>query len=99
MCIRDRDKKLNQIRERLNQQEERATQFYCTHEDTLFIKTKPNQKTWKLIIPKETEAEIIMEYHLRYGHMGALKVIKALEEHTYLKDINRRVRKLSLIHI
>ena len=26
--------------------------------------------------------------------MGALKVIKALEEHTYLKDINRRVRKV-----
>ena len=39
------DKKLNQIRERLNQQEERATHFYCLHEDILFIKTKPNQNT------------------------------------------------------
>ena len=71
------DNKLNQIQERLNQQEERATQFYCSHEDTLFIKTKPNQNSWKLIIPKGYEAEIIMEYHLRYRHMGALKVIKA----------------------
>ena len=33
-----------------------------------------------------------MDYHIRYGHMGALKVIKALEEHVYFKDINRRVR-------
>ena len=87
------DKKLNQIRERLDRQEERATHYYCLHEDILFVKTKPNQNTWKLMIPKETAAEIIMEYHLRYGHMGALKVRKALEEHTYLKDINRRVRK------
>ena len=29
----------------------------------------------------------------RYGHMGALKVMKALEEHTYIKNINRRVRE------
>ena len=58
------DKKLNQIRERLDQQEERATHFYCLHEDILFIKTKPNQNTWKLIIPKGTEAETVSYTHL-----------------------------------
>ena len=68
------DAKLNQIQERLNRQEEKATQYYCVHEDILFVKTKPNQNTWKLMIPKETAAEIIMEYHFRYGHMGALKL-------------------------
>ena len=34
-----------------------------------------------------------MDYHIRYGHMGAIKVIKALEENVYFKDINRRVRR------
>ena len=54
------DAKLNQIRERLDRQEEKATQYYCVHEDILFVKTKPNQNTWKLMIPKETAAEIII---------------------------------------
>ena len=31
-----------------------------------------------------------MDYHIRYGHMGAMKVVKALEEQVYI---------LSLIHI
>ena len=43
--------------------------------------------------PKALEKELILEYHSRYGHMGALKVMKALEEHTYIKNINRRVRE------
>ena len=33
-----------------------------------------------------------MDYHVRYGHMGALKVVKALQEHVYIKDANRKVR-------
>ena len=86
------DSNLNQIRRRLSQQDERITPFYCVHEDTLFVKTSHTQNSWKLVIPRGFEKEIIMDYYLRYGHMGALKVIKALEEHTYVKDINRRVR-------
>ena len=41
--------KLNQIRERLSQQDERITPFYCVHEDTLFIQTSHNQNSWKLV--------------------------------------------------
>ena len=41
--------------------------------------------------PESDRKEITMDYHVRYGHVGALKVIKALEEHVYIKDINRRV--------
>ena len=44
------------------------------------------------MIPRTMEKELILDYHIRYGHMGALKVIKALEEQVYIKDINRRVR-------
>ena len=38
--------------------------------------------SWKVVIPKALETEVILDYHSRYGHMGALKVMKALEEHT-----------------
>ena len=40
-----------------------------------------------------TEKDLILDYHERYGHMGALKVVKALQEHVYIKDANRKVRK------
>ena len=35
-----------------------------------------------------------MDYHNRYGHMGPQKVIKALEEHIYIKGINKKVRQM-----
>ena len=84
MCIRDRTN--------IDQQDERITSFYCLHETLLFVKTSNNQRSWKLVIPKAMEKELILDYHIRYGHMGSLKVMKALEEHTYIKNINRRVR-------
>ena len=59
----------------------------------MFVKTKYHDNDWKLVIPKTIEKEIITDYHVRYGHMGAVKVIKALEEHMYIKDINRRARR------
>ena len=43
-------------------------------------------------VRRSIEKELILDYHIRYGHMGAVKVVKALEEHTYIKDMNRRVR-------
>ena len=47
---------------------------------------------WKIVILRAVEKDIIMDYHVRYGHMGALKVVKALQEHVYIKDANRKVR-------
>ena len=40
------------------------------------------------------EKELVLDYHIRYSHNQryALKVIKALEEQVYMKDINRLVR-------
>ena len=37
--------------------------------------------------------EIILDYHIRYCHMGAMKVVKALEENCHIKNINRKVRR------
>ena len=35
---------------------------------------------------------VIIDYHIRYGHMEALKVIQALDENWKIKNINRKVR-------
>ena len=45
-------------------------------------------------MPAATEVALIQDYHERYGHMGSLKVIKALSEHCYMKAINKRVREI-----
>lgn len=34
------------------------------------------------------------EDRIRYGHMGALKVIRVLEENVYIKNINRKVQQI-----
>ena len=87
------DSKLAQIFQRLDNQDVRITPYYCVVDNILFVKTKYHDDGWKLVVPKTIEKEIITDYHVRYGHMGAVKVIKALEEHMYIKDMNRRVRQ------
>ena len=47
---------------------------------------------WKIVIPTTIEKDIILDYHLRYGHMGATKGIKAIEENCHIKNINRKTR-------
>ena len=37
--------------------------------------------------------QIILDYHIRYGHMGAIKVVKALKEQVYIKNIYKKVSK------
>ena len=97
MCIRDRhqksDPKLVNIRQKVQSADEIITKYYCIHDDRLFIKVTPNQENWKLVIPTAVENKLILDYHVRYGHMGALKIVKALEEQVYIKNINRKVQK------
>ena len=64
------DTKLSNIRRRLLESEKIINNFYCIHKDILFIKTKKNQGTWKLVVPNSLENKIIKDYHVRYGHMG-----------------------------
>ena len=85
------DSKLVDIKERLEEQNDIITRFYCIHDGILFIKNTLNQENWKVIIPKTIERELVLDYHIRYGPMGALKVIKALEENCYIKDIDRKL--------
>ena len=87
------DPKLVHIRQRIQDADNTITQYYCLHDDVLFIKNTPNQENWKLVVPPTIEKPLIVDYHVRYGHMGALNVIKALEEQVYLKSINRKVQQ------
>ena len=45
-------------------------------------------------MPATVEEQIILDYHISYGHMGAMKVIKPLEEQVYIKNIYRKVSKI-----
>ena len=73
------DTKLINIRTKLDKRDDRVSQFYCLHDRILFVKPKLSQGNWKIVIPRTMEKELVLDYHIRYGHMGALKVIKALE--------------------
>ena len=95
----NQDPKVSLIIQRLANNDEKITQFYCTHNQLLFTKHNKDGEKWKVVIPKTLEKELTIDYHIRYGHMGAVKVVKALQEHVHFKDMNRKVRKLSLIHI
>ena len=72
------------IRQRVQDADEIITKYYCVHDDRLFIKVIPYQESWKLVIPPAVENKLILDYHVRYGHMGAIKIVKALEEQVYI---------------
>ena len=87
------DPKLINIRNRLLEDEEVVNKYYCIHQDILFVKTKKHNSTWKLVVPKTLENKIIKDYHVRYGHMGTVKIVKALEEEVFIKNIVRKVNQ------
>ena len=87
------DIKLKKIKERLASNDPTVLAFYCIHNNLIFTCPTSRKQEWKLYIPKSVESSIIMDYHIRYGHMGPLKVVKALSEHVYIKGINKKVRQ------
>ena len=60
------DTKILNIRRRLLESEEIINNYYCIYKDILFIKTKKNQGTWKIVVPNSIENKIIKDYHVRY---------------------------------
>ena len=67
------DTKLEKLRNRLKESDEKITPYYCTHNDIVFIRQKPHQDNWEIVIPATKEKTLIIDYHVRYGHMGALR--------------------------
>ena len=89
-----RDQRLSTIRERLINNDAIIVQYYQNYNSLIFIKSTVVKNKWKLYIPKSTESLIINNYNQMYVHMGPIKVVKALEEHVYIKGLNKKVREL-----
>ena len=63
----ENDSKLNKICQRLNEQDDRITPYYCIHNDILFIKDRHNCNQRKIEgeeKPRTIEREITMDYHI-----------------------------------
>lgn len=86
------DNKLIEITQRLEAGDEKVTQYYRQHQNIMFTKNHVADPNWKLYIPKSMETKMIRVYHELYGHIGAEKVTKALQEHIYMKGINKKIR-------
>ena len=87
-----KDDKLTNIRTRILNNDMELVPCYQIVNEIMFIKPNTRDNRWKLYVPKRMEPQIITTYHQVYGHMGPTKVIKALEEHAYIKGINKKVR-------
>lgn len=87
------DPKLKEIISRLMKNDETIVKYYSTHEDVLFIRPNDQLNQWKIVVPKSMEEALIVDYHIRYGHMGTLKVAKALTEHFFIKNLPKKVNK------
>ena len=79
------DPKLKTIRERLENNDPTIIPFYCIHNNLIFTHPTSQNQDWKLVIRRTAVSSVILEYHVRYGHMRPLKVVKALTEHVYIK--------------
>lgn len=86
------DDKLTKIKQRLQSEDPGITPHYQLYNNLIFTTPNINGNHWKLYIPKSLEIPLIQNYHQLYGHMGPEKVVKALEEHVYIKGINKKVR-------
>lgn len=69
-------------------------QYYQLINNILFTRSSTEHNHWKVAIPATLEVKLINYYHEEGGHMGVIKVIKALEEHCNIKSINRKVRNV-----
>lgn len=87
-----KDTKLTHIKTRIQNNDMKLLPYYQIFINVMYTKPTTRDNGWKLYIPKAIETQIITIYHQLYGHMGPTKVIKALEEHVYIKGINRKVR-------
>ena len=94
------DPKLSNTLSKLRNGDETIGKYYCQHDKVLFI--RPNELTnqWKIVVPNSIERTLINDYHIRYGHMGTLKVAKAIAEHFFIKNLPKKVtREIRTCHL
>ena len=68
------DPKILMIIKRLADNDTNIKQYYCTHNQLVFTKSNKNGEGWKVVVPKALEKDLTIDYHIRYGHMGAVTV-------------------------
>ena len=81
MCIRDRIRE-NCIDKELNK-------FYRFVDEKLY---RLRRREWKLYVPNSVSGEIIAEIHRMYGHPGAKRCIKLLQEYFTIDGMLKRVK-------
>lgn len=86
------DPQLLRLRQRIRNGDTAISNLYCVEEDILFFRNNDELEGWKIVVPTEIERTLIMDYHMRYGHMGPQKVIRALREHFQIKGVNKKAR-------
>ena len=86
------DPKISQILPRIQNNDTNITPYYQLHEELVFTKSNTKTNHWKLYVPKSLEEGLIENYHNMYGHMRPAKVVSALEEHVFMKGINKKVK-------
>ena len=94
------DDHIKRIIDRIQQNDTKITKFFQIHQSILFFSHGINHRKWKIVIPRHLEGDLISDYHTRYGHMGTKKVVKALEEHVYIKGLYKKVKNnIRICHI
>lgn len=91
--IKSWQQKDQQIRDTIDEvNRKNLTEPYCVRDDVLYYK-KRNDKTWKLVVPKELRKNLIDEVHERMGHLGAYKTYAELSRTYYWPGIQSDVKK------
>jgi hypothetical protein len=87
------DVKVQALRNRVEAADPMICDFYQIHENLLFNR-KNDRTSWKLVVPETIIRKVILDYHERYGHYGAVKTYQALKEHFYFKGACKRVAQI-----
>lgn len=80
--------------DRIRQNNDKPTPFFQIYNEMLFTTSGIKNKHWTIVIPKIIEKALIQDYHDRYGHMRVKNIVKALEEHVYIKGLCTKVSKI-----
>ena len=85
------DTKLRTIIDKINEEclDKEISKFYRYVNEKLY---RLRRREWKLYIPNSVSGEVIAEIHRMYGHPGAKKCIKLLQEHFTIDGMLKKVK-------
>ena len=86
-----KDTKLKTIIDKIKEKclDKEISKFYRYVNEKLY---RLRRREWKLYIPNSVSGEVIAEIHRMYGHPGAKKCIKLLQEHFTIDGMLKKVK-------